>query len=68
MHDAWLPNSARQQLRQIIKRINFQIYQCREYGFAYDNLLKLVTALNSGRFEAKKSNEQSEHDTAMQSM
>ena len=33
MHDAWLPNSARQQLRQIIKRINFQIYQRREYQF-----------------------------------
>ena len=35
MHDAWLPNSARQQLRQIIKRIHVQIHQRREYGFAY---------------------------------
>ena len=34
VHDGWLPDSARQQLRQIIKRIQVQIYQCREYGYA----------------------------------
>ncbi len=32
VHDAWLPNSARQQLRRIIKRIQVQIHQSREYG------------------------------------
>lgn len=36
VHDAWLPSSARQQLRRIIKRIQVQIYQCREYGYAYE--------------------------------
>jgi len=35
-HDAWLPDSARQQLRRIIKRIQVQIHQSREYGYAYD--------------------------------
>jgi hypothetical protein len=35
-HDAWLPNSARQQLRRIIKRIQVQILQSREYGWAYE--------------------------------
>jgi hypothetical protein len=35
VHDAWLPDSARQQLRRIIKRIQAQIHQCREYGYAY---------------------------------
>jgi hypothetical protein len=34
VHDAWLPNSARQQLRRIIKRIQVQIHQSREYGWA----------------------------------
>ena len=33
MHDAWLPDSARQQLRRIIKRIQVQIHQSREYGY-----------------------------------
>ena len=32
-HDGWLPNSARQQLRRIIKRIQVQIHQSREYGY-----------------------------------
>jgi len=36
VHDGWLPNSARQQLRRIIKRIQVQIHQCREYGYAYE--------------------------------
>ena len=36
VHDAWLPNSARQQLRRIIKRIQVQIHQSREYGWAYE--------------------------------
>ena len=35
-HDGWLPNSARQQLRRIIKKIQVQIYQCREYGYAFE--------------------------------
>jgi hypothetical protein len=37
VHDAWLPDSARQQLRRIVKKIQAQIHQCREYGYAYDN-------------------------------
>jgi flagellar biosynthesis chaperone FliJ len=36
MLDAWLPNSARQQLRQILKKIQLQIHQGREYGWAYE--------------------------------
>jgi flagellar biosynthesis chaperone FliJ len=35
-HDAWLPNSARQQLRQIVKRIQWQMLQRREFGYAYE--------------------------------
>jgi hypothetical protein len=35
VHDVWLPDSARQQLRRIIKRIQVQILQSREYGWAY---------------------------------
>lgn len=35
-HDMSLPDSARQQLRRIIKRIQVQIHQCREYGYAYE--------------------------------
>ena len=34
VHDAWLPDSAREQLRRIIKRIQVQIHQSREYGYA----------------------------------
>jgi hypothetical protein len=36
VHDAWLPDSARQQLRRIIKKIQVQIQQSREYGWAYE--------------------------------
>ena len=36
VHDGWLPNSARQQLRRIIKRIQVQTHQSREYGWAYE--------------------------------
>ena len=36
VHDAWLPNSARQQLRRIIKKIQVHMHQCREYGYAYE--------------------------------
>jgi hypothetical protein len=36
VHDSWLPNSARQQLRRIIKRIQAHMHQCREYGYAYE--------------------------------
>ena len=32
VHDAWLPDYARQQLRRIIKRIQAEMYQRREYG------------------------------------
>jgi hypothetical protein len=33
-HDASLPDSARQQLRRIIKKIQVQIHQSSEYGYA----------------------------------
>jgi flagellar biosynthesis chaperone FliJ len=36
VHDPWLPDSARQQLRRIIKRIQVRIHQSREYGWAYE--------------------------------
>jgi hypothetical protein len=36
VHDSWLPNSARQQLRRIITRIQVQIHQSREFGWAYE--------------------------------
>ena len=36
VHDGWLPNSARQQLRRIIKRMQVHVHQCREYGYAYE--------------------------------
>jgi hypothetical protein len=36
VHDAWLPDRARQQLRQIIKKIQVQMHQSREYGWAYE--------------------------------
>jgi hypothetical protein len=34
VHESWLPDRARQQLRQIVKRIQVQIHQGREYGWA----------------------------------
>jgi hypothetical protein len=36
VHDAWLPDCARQQLRQIVKRIQVHIHQFREYGYVYE--------------------------------
>jgi hypothetical protein len=36
VHDPWIPDSARQQVRQIIKKIHVQINQQREYGWAYE--------------------------------
>jgi hypothetical protein len=33
--DARIPDSARQQLRRIIKRIQVRLHQSREYGWAY---------------------------------
>jgi hypothetical protein len=36
VHDSWLPNSARQQLRQIVKRIQVRLLQRHEYGYAYE--------------------------------
>ena len=35
VHDAWLPDSARQQLRRIIKRIQVR-YISLQYGWAYE--------------------------------
>jgi flagellar biosynthesis chaperone FliJ len=37
VHDAWLPDYARQQLRRIIRRIKEQIHQRRECGYAYND-------------------------------
>jgi hypothetical protein len=34
--DVWLPDSARQQMRRIIKRIQVRLLQQREYGWAYE--------------------------------
>jgi len=36
VHEAWIPNSARQQLRLIIKRIQLRMHVCLEYGYAYE--------------------------------
>jgi hypothetical protein len=36
VHDAWLPDNARRQLRRIIKRIQARIRRRREYGWAYE--------------------------------
>ncbi|MGA3198829.1 MAG: hypothetical protein ABSD89_05425 [Halobacteriota archaeon] len=36
VHEAWLPDSARQQLRRIIKSIQVRLLQSREYGWAYE--------------------------------
>jgi len=36
VHDTWLPDSARQQVRQIIKKIQVQLNQQREYGWEYE--------------------------------
>jgi len=36
VHDVWLPDSARQQIRQIIKKIQVQLNQRNEYGWTYD--------------------------------
>jgi hypothetical protein len=36
VHDSWLPDSAKQQVRQIIKRIQVQLRQRQEYGWAYE--------------------------------
>ena len=33
VHEAWLPDTARQQVRRIIKRMQVQIPQSREYGY-----------------------------------
>jgi hypothetical protein len=35
-HDGWLSNSARQQLRRIIKKIQERLLQSREYGWVYE--------------------------------
>jgi len=36
VHDGWLPDRARQQLRWIIKRIQVQIHQSREYSYVHE--------------------------------
>jgi hypothetical protein len=38
VHESWLSDRARQQLRQIIKRIQVRLLQRHEYGYAYDEL------------------------------
>jgi hypothetical protein len=36
VHDTWLPASARQQVRQIIKKMQVQLHQRQEFGWAYE--------------------------------
>jgi hypothetical protein len=36
VHDTWLPDSVRQQARQIIKKILVQLNQQCEYGWKYE--------------------------------
>jgi hypothetical protein len=36
VHDPWIPDSARQQVRQIIKQIQVQLNQQREYSWTYE--------------------------------
>jgi len=36
VHDAWLPDSARQQLRRIINGIRMRMHQQHEYGWVYE--------------------------------
>jgi hypothetical protein len=36
VHDVWLPDRARQQMRQIVKRIQVRLLQRHEYGYAYE--------------------------------
>ena len=36
VHDSWLPDRARQQLRLIIKRIKVRLLQRHEYGYGYE--------------------------------
>jgi len=36
VHDVWLPDSARQQVRQVLKKIQVQLHQQREYSWAYE--------------------------------
>jgi flagellar biosynthesis chaperone FliJ len=36
MHEPWLPDGARQQLRRIVKQIQVRLHQSREYGWAYE--------------------------------
>lgn len=36
VHVSWLPDRARQQVRQIIKKIKVRLLQRHEYGYAYE--------------------------------
>ena len=36
VHESWLPDRARQQVRQIIKRIKVRLLQRHEYGYAFE--------------------------------
>jgi hypothetical protein len=36
VQDVWLPDSARQQVRQIIKKIQVQLKQRQEFGWEYE--------------------------------
>jgi hypothetical protein len=43
VHDSWLPDNARQQVRQIIKKIQVRLNQQRKYGWAYEPVYILAT-------------------------
>jgi hypothetical protein len=36
LHDSSIPDRARQQLRQTVKKIQWQMLQRREFGYAYE--------------------------------
>jgi len=36
VHDAWIPDYARQQVRRIIKRIQVRLHQQLEYGWPFE--------------------------------
>jgi hypothetical protein len=44
VNDAWLPDSARQQVRRIIKQIQVRLYQQREFSSADEPLCCAATA------------------------
>ena len=36
VHEPWLPDQARQQVRRLIKRIKVQLSQSNEFGYAFE--------------------------------